>query len=165
MTAECAKVPGAQPRATFYINQAPFGLRSERPQRRRLRALLELGFQLGNHTLDHANLATLPDVGVAEQFVKLQRLVARLAPSADLNTMALPFGVAPRRSRLARIGSWRGTSYAFAITLLVGANPSRSPFDADFDPHAVPRIRGTSWHGGRLAADGDGLVGGRVLNM
>jgi peptidoglycan/xylan/chitin deacetylase (PgdA/CDA1 family) len=154
LTAECAKVPGAQPRATFYINRAPFGLRSERQQRRSLRALLELGFQLGNHTLDHANLATLPDAGVAEEFVKLQRLVARLAPSADLNTMALPFGVAPRRSRLARTGSWRGTSYAFAITLLVGANPSRSPFDADFNPHAVPRIRGTSWHGGRTPLTG-----------
>ena len=154
LTAECAKVPGAQPRATFYINRAPFGLTSERQQRRSLRALLELGFQLGNHTLDHANLATLPDAGVAKQFVKLQRLVTKLAPNAELNTMALPFGVAPRTSRLARKGSWQGTSYAFGITLLVGANPSRSPFDADFNPHAVPRIRGTSWHGGRTPLTG-----------
>ena len=67
----------------------------------------------------------------------------------DLSTMALPFGVAPRRSRLARTGFWRGTSYAFAITPLVGANPSWSTFDTDFHPHAVPRIRGTSWHGRR----------------
>jgi hypothetical protein len=50
----------------------------------------------------------------------------------DLSTMALPFGVAPRRSRLARTGFWRGRSYAFAITLLVGANPSWSTFDTAF---------------------------------
>jgi hypothetical protein len=96
----------------------------------------------------------LSDAGVAEQFVRLQRLVSGLAPGADLNTMALPFGIAPRHSRLARTGSWRGTRYTFALTLLVGANPSPSPFDEDFNPQAVPRIRGTSWHGGHTPLTG-----------
>ncbi len=154
MMAECAKVPGAKPRATFYVNKEPFGLRSPEQQRRSLGALLDLGFRLGNHTFDHADLATLSDAGVARQFVRLQQLIGRLAPDADLTTMALPFGVAPRHHRLAKTGSWHGTSYAFALTLLVGANPSHSPFDAAFDPHAVPRIRGTSWHGGRTPLTG-----------
>ena len=103
-----------------------------------------LGREPGDQPLPIPNCSATPAsdkvARLAEQFVQLQRLVARLAPNADLSTMALPFGVAPRR-RLARTGSWRGTSYAFATTLLVGANPNSSPFDADFDPHAVPRIR------------------------
>jgi Polysaccharide deacetylase len=154
LAAECAKVPGAEPRATFYINKEPFGLESEREQRRSLQALLKMGFGIGNHSFDHANLATLSDAGVAEQLVRLQQLVTRLVPEAEVATLALPFGVSPRRRRLAERGSWRGTSYAFDLTLLVGANPSPSPFDADFDPHRVPRIRGTSWQGGNVPLTG-----------
>ena len=64
---------------------------------------------------------------------------------------AIRRGPAPLPARPARVA---GTLYAFATTLLVGANPNSSPFDADFDPHAVPRIRGTSWHGGRTPLTG-----------
>ena len=154
LTAECAKVSGAEPRATFYVNREPFGPESERQQRRRLRALLEMGFQLGNHSLDHPNLATLSDTGVAEQLVGLNTLITKLAPGADMSSLALPFGVSPRNRRLARRGSWRGTSYAFDLVLLVGASPSPSPFDVDFDPYAVPRIRETSYRGGRTPLTG-----------
>ena len=154
ITAECGKVPGARPSATFYLNQAPFGLVSRREQTRALRALLDGGFSLGTHSLTHPNLATLSDAAVAREFVGLQRLVERVVPDADLDTMALPFGVMPRNRRLAHQGSWDHTDYRFAITLLVGANPSPSPFAAAFDPQAVPRIRGTSWHGGHTPLTG-----------
>ena len=154
LVAECAKVPGAEPKATFYVNKNPFGLESAAQQHRGLAGLLELGFQLGNHTLDHPNLATLSDEAVAEEFVRLQQLVVRAAPNARLNTMALPFGVAPRPYRLAEQASWHGSSYRFDIVLLVGANPSPSPYAAAFDRHAVPRIRGTSYQGGRTPLTG-----------
>ena len=154
LASECAKVPGAVARATFYVNRAPFGLTDRKDQARTLRALLAMGFQLGNHTLDHADLATLSGAAVAKEFVRLQRLVEAVAPKADLSTMALPFGVDPRDHALARKGAWDHTSYRFDLTLLVGANPAPSPFDDDFDPHDVPRIRGTSWHGGTTPLTG-----------
>ena len=154
LTAECARVSGATPKATFYVNKNPFGQVTAKQQGRVLQGVLEHGFLLGNHTLDHPDLAALSAGRVEEEFVRLQRLVAGAAPEARLDTMALPFGVAPHPYRLAERGSWQGTAYAFDIVLLVGANPSPSPFSAAFDPHAVPRIRGTSYQGGRTPLTG-----------
>jgi hypothetical protein len=55
--------------------------------------------------------------------------------------MALPFGINPSPSSLAVSGSYGGTSYGPYGVMLVGANPSPSPFSADFDSAAIPRIR------------------------
>jgi peptidoglycan/xylan/chitin deacetylase (PgdA/CDA1 family) len=150
----CARVSGADAKATFYVNKNPFGQQTASRQRRVLQALLGHGFQLGNHTLDHPDLATLPAGRVEQEFVRLQRLVLAAATKARLDTMALPFGVAPRPYRLAEKGSWQGDAYGFDIVLLVGANPSPSPYAAAFDQHGVPRIRGTSYLGGRTPLTG-----------
>ena len=52
--------------------------------------------------------------------------------------MALPFGVEPHRRALLPSGSWKGEAYRNEGVLLVGANPSASPFHASFDPMAIP---------------------------
>ena len=62
-------------------------------------------------------------------------------PGYKIRTMALPFGINPSPSSLAVSGSYGSTSYGPYGVMLVGANPSPSPFSGDFDPAAIPRIR------------------------
>ncbi len=144
----CREFPDCVPAGSLNVNKDPFGLTSAAGQRRGLARLLELGFEIGNHTFNHDDLRRLDAVGVREDLVKLQRLVEHAVPGASVRTMALPFGVEPHRRALLPSGSWNGEAYRNEGVLLVGANPSASPFHASFDPMAIPRIRGTSWDHG-----------------
>lgn len=150
---EACRQAGCQPAGSFYVNRNPFGAQDDAHRFDVLQAVEGAGFEIGNHTLDHANLATLSDERVQRQFVELQRLV-RDAVGHDPTTMALPFGVFPRTRRLAAAGVWDGERYRHRGTLLVGANPSPSPFAITFERTAIPRIRSTSWHGGEVPMTG-----------
>jgi peptidoglycan/xylan/chitin deacetylase (PgdA/CDA1 family) len=147
----CREFPDCAPAGSLNVNKNPFGLTTPAAQRRGLVRLHELGFEIANHTFDHDDLARLDAVGVQEDLVKLQRLVEGAVPGASVLTTALPFGIAPHSRALLRSGTWQGEAYRNEGVLLVGANPSVSPFDASFDPMAIPRIRGTSWRHGTAA--------------
>jgi peptidoglycan/xylan/chitin deacetylase (PgdA/CDA1 family) len=120
------------PVATFYVNAAPFARRDAY-----LASLVRLGMELGDHTATHANLRQLDDAGVQRELVEGLAVITRAVPGTKVTTMALPFGAHPRNAVLAH----RGRGYAFAGVLLVGSNPSRSPYSKAFDALAVPRIR------------------------
>ena len=62
---------------------------------------LALGFELGNHTLDHVRLDELTDEGVQRQIVLGNRLIRDLVPDAKVATIALPYGLLPIRRKLA----------------------------------------------------------------
>jgi peptidoglycan/xylan/chitin deacetylase (PgdA/CDA1 family) len=147
----CRQFPDCTPAGSLYVNKNPFGLSSEQEQHRGLARLHQLGLEIGNHTFDHDDLSRLDPGRVQEDFVRLQRLVESAVPGASVLTMALPFGNFPRARGLSRHGSWRGEAYTNDGILMVGANPSPSPFARTFDAMAIPRIRGTSWHHGRDA--------------
>ncbi len=131
--------PDFRPVGTFYVNREPFG---DDPRAAELaRRLVALGFELGNHTLDHARLDELPDGEVQREIVLGNRLIRELVPDAEVETIALPFGLLPINRKLALAGSWDGESYRFAGAFLAGAEPSPSPFADDFDAREIPRIR------------------------
>ena len=131
--------PDFRPAGTFYVNRAPFGADPRAGEL--VQRLLALGFELGNHTLDHARLDELDDDGVQRQIVLGNRLIRELAPDAEISTIALPFGLLPSRRELALRGSWDGEEYEFAGAFLAGAEPSPSPIGRSFDPAEIPRIR------------------------
>jgi peptidoglycan/xylan/chitin deacetylase (PgdA/CDA1 family) len=146
----CKQYPDCPPAGSFNINKNPFGLKDEAAQHAGLAKLHELGFEIANHTYNHDNLAKLDAVGVQRDFVELQQLVQRAVPGASVLTMALPFGVSPHLKALSHNGSWNGESYTNEGVLLVGANPSHSPFSSQFVPTAIPRIRNSSWDHGNV---------------
>jgi hypothetical protein len=131
--------PDFRPAGTFYVNRAPFGAD---PRAGELaQKLVALGFELGNHTLDHARLDELDDAGVQRQIVLGNRLIRELVPNAEVTTIALPFGLLPARRELALSGSWDGERYRFAGAFLAGAEPSPSPLSRSFVAGEIPRIR------------------------
>jgi peptidoglycan/xylan/chitin deacetylase (PgdA/CDA1 family) len=144
----CREFPDCTPAGSFNINKNPFGLVTSGEQRRGLAKLHDLGFEIANHTFNHDDLSRLNPTAIQEDLVRLQHLVESAVPGASVLTMALPFGIRPRERALAWHGGWHGETYRNEGVLNVGANPAVSPFAAAFDAMSIPRIRGTSWHGG-----------------
>jgi hypothetical protein len=143
------KHPGFVPAGTFYVNREPFGGVQESAEL--MRWLVQNGFELGNHTHDHLPLNGLSDDDVRKQLVTGADVIQRAVPGYHIETLALPLGAMPKREELAVRGAWRGKSYGPYAVLLVGANPSASPYARAFDPAAVPRIRSSheGWNGER----------------
>ncbi|MFC9999918.1 polysaccharide deacetylase family protein [Nocardia sp. NPDC127526] len=130
-----ARYPDFNPKATFYINNEPFG-----GDPRALPWLVAQGHEIGAHTANHANLAGLDADGVQRELVENIRAITAAAPGITVRTLALPLGVQPRDRGLTTAGSWDGTSYAFDAVMLVGSNPAPAPY-GPVDPAGVPRIR------------------------
>lgn len=124
--------------ASIYVNGRPFNA-ADYPKM--LRDLYRRGFELGNHTLEHRDLASLPPSEVKRQLALGRKVITDVVKKADVATLSLPLGIAPKPARLARSGAWRGIRYAHRGVLLVGWKPASSPFDRSFDPFAIPRIR------------------------
>ena len=124
------------PVASFYVNEAPFAGRTSF-----LAKLHDLGMEVAEHTLTHANLRELDDAGVQAELVKGLKVITDAIPGVQVTTMALPLGELPHNNRLASRGSSHGSAYHFAAVLAVGSNPTPSPYSARFDPLYLPRIR------------------------
>ncbi|MDQ2586531.1 polysaccharide deacetylase family protein [Saccharothrix yanglingensis] len=133
-----ARNPGFRPVASLYVNAAPFGSPDGGGV---LPWLRDHGFEIGNHTQTHTNLAGADDTGVQEAIALGQREIQRAVPDLVVTSLALPFGAAPANAALAARGAFDGASYDHACVLLVGSNPAPSPFAPDFNPLATPRIR------------------------
>jgi hypothetical protein len=123
------------PVATFYVNDEPFAGRFSY-----LKKLHDLGMDIGDHTLTHANLKRLSDQGVQAEIAKNLTEIQRAVPGIDVTTMALPMGIHPVNRGLAAKGKFGTTSYSFDGVMLVGAGPSPSPYSATFKPLAIPRL-------------------------
>ncbi|MGE5554563.1 MAG: polysaccharide deacetylase family protein [Betaproteobacteria bacterium] len=124
---------------TFYLNANPFGQPSL--AQKKLAWLVSHGFELGNHTLHHANLRrSTPEAGIRE-IARLAGLISTLLPGYQVDTLALPFGAMPHDQRIAQAGEYGSTSYRHRAVLLVGANPTPSPYSHSFDPLNLPRVQ------------------------
>lgn len=134
------RYPGFRPVATFWVNSQPFGLRGERDQARAVRWLASRGFEVANHTWSHSYLPGLSKKRIAEQLVRIERLLKKLGTGPS-DTLALPFGAMPAKRSTVQSGKWDGTKFAFKGVFLAGAQPSSSPFAEDFDWRAIQRVQ------------------------
>jgi peptidoglycan/xylan/chitin deacetylase (PgdA/CDA1 family) len=125
--------------AIFYANATLF----EQPAdtQRKLDALVRWGYEIGNHTYSHANLATLSPQDAQEEIGKLAALVRRYEPGYRIRHFCIPFGVEPHEQGLTTHGVYAGVPYHYVSDVMVGAGPSPSPFAKRFDPAHIARIR------------------------
>ncbi|MHC5259377.1 polysaccharide deacetylase family protein [Streptomyces sp. UC4497] len=130
--------PRFKARATLFVNGDAFAATG---QKKALTWLKKNGFEIGNHTLDHANLAQSDAAEVRHQIAEGQRSIVRDVPGTTVRSLALPYGAQSEPADLALTGSAAGTAYKNRGVYLVGANPAPSPYADSFDPAAIPRIR------------------------
>ncbi len=136
--------PGFTPTATLFVNGDAFPATGTK---KALRWLHGHGFEVGNHTLDHANLRDGSAGQAQHQIAAGQQVVTKSVPGAKVTSLALPFGVQPNPPELDLKGAADGVKYAYAGAYLVGAGPAPSPYATSFDPVGIPRIRSTGAHG------------------
>jgi len=125
---------------TFFIYY-PNPFRQPEYIEKKLRYLVERGFEIGNHTYGHANLSRLNDKEVMRELAMHLQKTREYLPGYEINSLSLPYGAYPQNEQLAVEGSYGETRYSHESVLLVGANPSPSPFHRNFNPYRLPRIR------------------------
>jgi polysaccharide deacetylase len=131
--------------ATFYV--LPGAARPhklfDQPEHegRKLRWLVEHGYEIGNHTLWHANLGKYGEATVRNQIAEAQVWIQRHVPDYRTRTLALPHGVYPKNIDWALRGTAKGTSYQIEAILMVAGGAAPSPFSRTFDPIHLPRIQ------------------------
>ena len=108
---------------------------------RKLQYLVSHGYEIGNHTLWHANLAKYPEATVRAQVAEAQVWIQRHVPDYKTRTIALPHGVYPTDVSWVLHGSAKGTTYNHDAVLMVAGGPAPSPFSRTFDPVRLPRIQ------------------------
>jgi hypothetical protein len=108
---------------------------------RKLQYLVSRGYEIGNHTLWHANLGKYDEAVVRVQIAEAQQWIQRHVPEYKIRTIALPHGVYPREVGWALRGSAKGTTYEHDGILMVSGGAALSPFARGFDPTRLPRIQ------------------------
>jgi len=161
-------------KATFYVLPAadPPNRLFNQPahEGRKLQYLASRGFEIGNHTLWHANLSHYGEETVRKQLAEAQERIARYVPGYRLRTLALPMGAYPREIGWAVRGSVNGIAYQHDAILQVAGGAAPSRFSKSFDALRLPRIQAVEseisyWLGyfdkhpdARFVSDGDPLT-------
>ena len=132
-------------KATFYVLPG-----ADQPNRlfgqpehegRKLQYLVSRGFEIGNHTLWHANLSKYPEATVRRQLARAQQWIQRAIPGYQPRTLALPMGGYAKELEWLIRGNVEGVTYRHEAILMVGGGPALSPFSKRFDPYRLPRIQ------------------------
>jgi peptidoglycan/xylan/chitin deacetylase (PgdA/CDA1 family) len=154
--------------ATFYV--LPGATRPNRlfdqPEHegRKLQYLVSHGYEIGNHTLWHANLGKYDEATVRGQIAQAQQWIQRHVPDYRIRSLALPHGVYPRRVAWAIRGEAKGVTYRHDAILMVAGGAAPSPFARAFDPIHLPRIQAIDQDLGQWLAYFDKNPGERFVS-
>lgn len=107
----------------------------------KLRYLVERGYDIGVHTLNHVELSGLSDTKVLEELAGSVRMVKEYLPDYEPIAVALPGSSKPKNMSLLDYGEYQGVKVAFAAAVLEGSNPATAPCDRNFDPLSLPRVQ------------------------
>ncbi|MFW6074737.1 MAG: polysaccharide deacetylase family protein [Chloroflexota bacterium] len=107
--------------------------------------LMKNGYEIGNHTENHADLSTLERKEVERELATANQSLMEQAPGVEIRVVTLPYGAYPKDGDdVFRGFTYQGNEYAFDGVLQVGANPALSPYSAECDKYAIPRIQAFS---------------------
>ena len=137
--------PGFGRAATFYVlpGANPPNRLFNQPDlaTRKLQYLVSQGYEIGNHSLWHAELGRYSEAVVREQLAGAQEWVQRHVPGYRFRTLALPLGSYPKELGWALSGEAKGMTYKHDAILMVAGGAAPSPYARTFDPNRLPRIQ------------------------
>lgn len=107
--------------------------------------LVENGYDIGNHTLDHRSMKKATNSEYIQEAIGKQvSIINKILPEYKVNTYALCYGERPKDKELEEYlekGIFDGVEYENIAILNVGWNPAESPISTKFNPLSLPRIR------------------------
>lgn len=111
----------------------------------RFEILLDLGFELGNHTWGHVKYNTLKSIEeIEESLGKNQQKAEEVLPGLRFYSLALPHGSRPENKSLRSAlveGTYNGVYYHNETIMAVGANPAKPSISIEYNSEYVARIR------------------------
>lgn len=131
--------------ATFFLTGSnPFG--QQKLVKEKLKQLLDLGMDVGNHTVNHPNFSKITDAATVQMEIgqQAQFIESLIDQDYTVNTLALTYGSRPKDDALKAYlveGSYHDVAYRNIVLLNVGSNPGDSPYTTRFDATNVPRVR------------------------
>lgn len=139
--------PGFGHAATFFVlpGASPPNRLFNQPDLvgKKLAYLKSRGYEIGNHTLWHANLAKYDETIVRKQLLEAQEWVQKHLPGYRFRTLALPMGAYPKELGWAISGGLNGSAYRHDAILMVAGGAALSPHARGLDPYHLPRIQAT----------------------
>ncbi len=129
--------------ATFFVNSNPFYQSDAKDLwKEKLQYLVKTGREIGNHTYEHEKLSDLSFIEIKKTLALEQAKIEEALPSYEASSVALPFGILPKRGRwLLQDGEYNGIPYHYKVAFLVGAGPAMPSYHKDFNPSMVERIQ------------------------
>lgn len=116
----------------------------------RLNYLIDLGWEIGNHTYGHSSLKNLTADQIKYQIGKNQEAIESYVPGYKLQSLALPYGeYNPDLAQVILSGTYNGVSYENKAVFLVGAEPAHMTTSVNHKVF-VPRIRSTGYYAERM---------------
>ncbi|MBI3654950.1 MAG: polysaccharide deacetylase family protein [Acidobacteria bacterium] len=113
-------------------------------EKQKLQYLATHGFEIGNHTLWHANLGKYDEPTIRKQLAFSVKIIRALVPGYRVRALALPFGVYPKVLDVAVRGAFDGFEYYHEAILRVSGGPAHSPYHKACDLLHLPRIQATN---------------------
>ena len=128
---------------------------------KKLSWLLDNGYEVGNHTLNHTDLLKVDDDEFRSEIAGAIEALQEYDSRIEANILAMPFGNYPdadtkqrQRKWLKEGFTWDGQDYLIIGCLMVGANPTESPVSTEFDSMWIARIQAFDKD---ADVDGDGI--------
>lgn len=115
---------------------------------RKLKWLVDHGYEVGNHTLGHQDLLDVSDAEFRRQIAGNILWLEKHAPKNLGTVIAMPYGNYPKKGvhdaqrKMMRDGfTYKGRKFKLEAALMVGSEPSVSPSSEIWDPIWIPRIQ------------------------
>lgn len=134
------KYPDFNVTASFFLNSNPFGQKEYTLEK--LNWLIDNGYDIGNHTYSHNELAALNDEEIQAEIGSVNNIINSYLPDYTVETLALPHGSNPKEEFASNIleGEYEGNKYKTIAVLDVGWRPAYSPFDTLTDFTSLYRV-------------------------
>lgn len=137
------KYPDFNVTATFFLNGGLFN----QPEYNEdiLKWMVDHGYDIGNHTYSHVDFTTTTADQAQEEVGSIYAMLEEIIPGEYVNILALPFG-SPYTFDHEMIpyiqnGTYNGKEYHTDTMLQVAWEADYSPFNTNFNPAFIKRIR------------------------
>ncbi len=109
----------------------------------KLQKLVELGMEVGSHTVSHADLSVATSERLQWELAVSQHVIEEMVPNYKVQSLSLPYGGFPYTLDFLKAGQWHDFSYSYAGAVAAWGVKVVSPFDPKFEPYKVPRLEVT----------------------
>lgn len=137
------KYPDFGAKGTFFVNLGSNIFNGSGNTAERLKYLIDLGFEVGNHTYSHINLKETKSIDIIQKEIgNNQKVMYKLVPGYKMFAFSLPYGAPPGNLiEYVKRGEYEGIEYENLGIVEVGWNPSPPAISKHFNSESISRVR------------------------